>query len=42
MRFRFAAIFRDARICAVTRGTQAITAVAIIARIAAWAAARCR
>jgi len=41
-RFRFAAIFRDARRCLATYGTQAIAAVQIIAMIAASAAARCR
>ena len=42
IRFRFAAIFREARTCFATYGTQAITAVQIIAMIAARAAARCR
>lgn len=42
IRFRFAAIFREARTCLATYGTQAITAVQTIAMIAASAAARCR
>ena len=41
-RFRFAAIFLDVRTRFATYGTQAITAVQIIAMIAASAAARCR
>jgi len=35
IRFRFAATFRDRRICAATCGTQAMTAVATIATTAA-------